>query len=202
MQLPLLAASTSFTKTQTWHVQSKENSLPPAGTVLTNAIWTDLLTVLSRTHIHIRTRTLSHTTHTVGVCNKLTMLHLLQVAEAFAQTTRSLRPNMINSRTTLTETLSALSKAGVGKDLRRVYPSVVHTVAIWNMQNTNDRDRAKQKTQRNTGKKWVSVTAINFVCLIGHDGVRWEDLMTPWYWCVARDLSCKTWSAAGCAAIL
>lgn len=50
---------------------------------------------ISLTHTLTHTQyTLSYYTHTVGVCNKLTMLHLLQVAEAFTQTTRSLRPNI------------------------------------------------------------------------------------------------------------
>lgn len=98
MQLPLFATSKSFINTETWHIQSKDKSLRPAGTFQTNATgqtcWQFSLTythVSSHTHAHTQTHA---RTNTVGVCNKLTMLHLLQVADAFAQTTRSLRPNI------------------------------------------------------------------------------------------------------------
>lgn len=149
--------------------------------------WTDLLTVLAHIHTHVSSHTHAHTqtharTNTVGVCNKLTMLHLLQVADAFAQTTRSLRPNIWSTLVPLSLKFIGTIQGWCRQRLEKSLPlSRAHCFYMKYAEHGRQRQSHNRKQKVTRIRKRVSVRAINCGCLIGHDGVRWEHLMTPWY---------------------
>lgn len=133
----------------------------------------------AHTHPHMHAHT--HT-RTVGVCNKLTMLHLLQVADAFAQTTRSLRPNIWSTLVPLSLKFIGTIQGWCRQRLEKSLPlSRAHCFYMKYAEHGRQRQSHNRKQKVTRIRKRVSVRAINCGCLIGHDGVRWEHLMTPWY---------------------